>query len=89
MQYHYYVQGFIYNLLKGSKFDYIHDKQGYKFFCFSNIFPVTKTIQKNDLRKLIISSPDIEFIIFLSMIFQSLNSQVKIGNMKFVIDTRC
>lgn len=30
MQYHYHLQGFIYNLLKGSKYDYVHDKDGYK-----------------------------------------------------------
>ena len=57
MQYHYHLQGFIYNLLKGSKYDYMHDKEGYKFFCFSNIFPATEYLEKNDLRTLIISSP--------------------------------
>ena len=39
MQYHYHLQGFIYSLLKGSKYHSSHDKEGYKFFCFSNIFP--------------------------------------------------
>ena len=41
-QYHDHLQAFIYNLLKHSKYDYIHNKEGYKFFCFSNIFPITK-----------------------------------------------
>jgi CRISPR-associated endoribonuclease Cas6 len=76
MQYHYYLQGFIYNLLKGSKYHYIHNKEGYKFFCFSNIFPATKNLEKNDLRTLIISSPDYEFIAHLyEMLNQSWNSR--------------
>jgi CRISPR-associated endoribonuclease Cas6 len=54
MQYHYYLQSFIYDLLKGSKFHYLHDKQGYKFFCFSNIFPVCD-FKIDDRRVLIIS----------------------------------
>lgn len=32
MQYHYHLQGFIYGLLKGSKYDHVHDREGYKFF---------------------------------------------------------
>src|SRR5215212_1042158 len=89
MQYHYYVQGFIYNLLKDSKYHYIHNKEGYKFFCFSNIFSVKRDLEKGDLRTLIISSPDSEFISYL---YQKLHQQwnraeVKIGCMRFRIDS--
>ena len=64
MQYHYHLQGFIYNLLKGSKYHYIHNKVGYKFFCFSNIFPVNRLII-GGYRNLIISSPNEDFILYL------------------------
>lgn len=87
MQYHYHLQGFIYNLLKGSRYHYIHDKEGYKFFCFSNIFPI-KDLEKDDLRTLIISSPVGEFIEYLyKMLSQSSQSQINIGCMKFRIDS--
>ena len=86
MQYHYYLQGFIYSFLKGSKYHYIHDKVGYKFFCFSNIFPVNSLI-RGDYRNLIISSPNDEFILYLyDQLLYIINSHIKIGQMEFVID---
>ncbi len=89
MQYHYHLQGFIYNLLRGSIYDQIHDKQGYKFFCFSNIFPARDLLQ-NDLRTLIVSSPNGEFIKYLYEILQlslGRGREVMIGIMKFKIDS--
>jgi len=56
-EYHYKVQGFIYSLLLNTKFHHLHDKQGFKFFCFSNIYK-----SKNSNHNLIISSPDLDFI---------------------------
>ena len=86
MQYHYNLQGFIYNLLKGSEYHYIHDKHGYKFFCFSNIFPITKKIEFNDLRTLIISSPNSHFIQFLcEEVMKRSNERIRVGNMKFIL----
>jgi CRISPR-associated endoribonuclease Cas6 len=85
MQYHYHLQGFIYNLLRGSKYHQIHDKEGYKFFCFSNIFPA-KALEKGDLRTLIVSSPDNEFIAYLYEALQQWSSDVKVGGMEFKID---
>jgi CRISPR-associated endoribonuclease Cas6 len=89
MQYHYHLQGFIYNLVKDSKYDYIHNKEGYKFFCFSNIFPA-KELHEDDIRTLIVSSPDTDFIQSLYETLQlSLGRgvEVKIGIMKFKIDS--
>jgi CRISPR-associated endoribonuclease Cas6 len=87
MQYHYHLQSFIYSLLKGSKYHDIHDKEGYKFFCFSNIFPVTKTIEDNSLRTFIVSSPDREFVDYLfELLYSQSNVEVHIGSMKFKID---
>ena len=60
MEYHRHVQGLIYNLLLGSAYDN-HNKQGYKFFTFSNIFPFSN-MRKNDQRNLMISSPSDDFV---------------------------
>ena len=88
MQYHYHLQGFIYSLLKESKYHYIHGKEEYKFFCFSNIFPATKNLEKNDLRTLIISSPHDGIIEYLyKVLLQSNASEVNVGTMKFRIDS--
>lgn len=66
----YTVQGFIYSLLlKDSVFSNFHDQKGFKFFNFSNIFPVSD-FEKNSLKKLIISSPNDELI-------KSLNDKLK------------
>ena len=85
MQYHYHLQGFIYSLLKGSKYHSSHDKEGYKFFCFSNMFPA-RNLKRNDLCTLIISSPNSEFISYLYEKLEIWNREIKIGSMKFKID---
>ena len=56
------VQGFIYSLLKNNDlFNNLHNLNGFKFFNFSNIFPICD-FDKNTLKKLIISSPNPDFI---------------------------
>ena len=52
------MQGFIYSLLRNTKFDHLHDKHGFKFFCFSNIYKA----KGSNHHSLIISSPDPDFI---------------------------
>jgi CRISPR-associated endoribonuclease Cas6 len=89
MQYHYHLQGFLYSMLRESKYHFIHDKEGFKFFCFSNIFPVTKDIRKGELRTVLVSSPSTEFIDHLyERLQQKLNTatEIKIGVMRFLID---
>ena len=83
MEYHHDVQGLIYNTLRGSNYD-IHDKQGYKFFSFSNIFPF-HYLRKDDVRNLIISSPSNDFVSYLQEQFEYLRD-IRIGRMKFRID---
>lgn len=82
-EYHKDVQGLIYSLLRGSAYD-IHDKQGYKFFTFSNIFPFTN-VRKNDQRNLIISSPNDDFISYLMQQLEYLHD-IRIGLMQFKVD---
>ena len=35
------IQGFIYSLLKNTPYSSYHDSGGFKYFSFSNIFPVS------------------------------------------------
>ncbi len=57
-EYHGKIQGFIYSFLKNNDFDQLHDKKGYKFFCFSNIF----RSKNSGNYHLIISSPNNELV---------------------------
>lgn len=50
------IQGFIYHLLKSSRYNFLHDIGGFKFFCFSNIF------KNKNKYKLIISSVENKLI---------------------------
>jgi CRISPR-associated endoribonuclease Cas6 len=89
MQYHYHLQGFIYSLLENSKYHYIHDKEGYKFFCFSNIFPITNILEKNNIYNLLLSSPNNEIVknIYEELKrLQKLATEINIGHMKFWIN---
>jgi CRISPR-associated endoribonuclease Cas6 len=62
------MQGFIYGLLeKSSQFSQLHDKKGYKFFCFSNIFSPSGSNDNTDIRYIIISSPNRDFVRYVSM----------------------
>ena len=82
------LQGFIYNCLKETEYSSLHDKGGYKFFCFSNIFPLGN-VRSNEERNLLISSPDKFFIEILEKKFKELsetNKPVNIGEYQFEIE---
>jgi CRISPR-associated endoribonuclease Cas6 len=83
-QYHYHLQSFIYSLVRNSTYHYLHDKEGYKFFCYSNIFPIRKTIRQNDSSTLIISSPDSQFISVLFDAIRNWNSETAVGQMRSI-----
>ncbi|MEM2003702.1 MAG: CRISPR-associated endoribonuclease Cas6 [Nitrososphaerota archaeon] len=83
VEYNHFFQALIYDLLKDTIFDRLHTKGGYKFFCFSNIFPIGD-LKVRDIRNIIISSPSVDFI---NVLCEKLNSTdtVKIGGMLFEI----
>jgi len=56
------AQGFIYNLLRNTSFEKLHDSPGYKFFCFSNFFPYSKTVKSGEEKFFLVSSPNNAFI---------------------------
>jgi len=55
------IQGFIYSLLKNTLYSNYHDSGGFKYFSFSNIFPVSD-FKTNETKNLIITSPKTGFI---------------------------
>lgn len=83
-EYHHHLQGFIYNLLRKSEYSYLHDKEGYKFFCMSNIFPVSE-LRRGDIRNLVVSSPSDGFIETIAMNLAKM-SEVRVGCMRFKIN---
>jgi CRISPR-associated endoribonuclease Cas6 len=85
MNYHYHLQGLIYNLIKDTQYAHIHDKGGFKFFCYSNIIPISSPIMNDDIRTLIISSPDVNFISVLQDELKKLTKMINIGTMKFKV----
>lgn len=57
----YFIHSFIWNLLKDTEFSKFHDTKKFKFFTFSNIFPVSE-FKFNEEKQFIISSPNNYFI---------------------------
>lgn len=82
--YHHTFQGFIYGLLRGTDFQFLHDRPRYKFFCFSNLVPPTHMISQDSLRTLMISSPDESFIETIQKRLLDLQgSTIRLGSMTF------
>ncbi len=81
--YHRKFQGFVYSLLYDTDYHSLHDKSGYKFFCFSNIFPIGD-IKEEDKRNLLLSSPDEKQIDVMESKLNSINGKnINIGEMSF------
>jgi CRISPR-associated endoribonuclease Cas6 len=75
--YHYHLQGLVYSLIrKGGRSD-VHGRSGYKFFCFSNIFPYREKFERGREENLLISSPDPSLI---SAICQALEVEKETGS---------
>jgi CRISPR-associated endoribonuclease Cas6 len=88
LKYYHKLQGFIYRLLRDTDYGVLHDKKGYKFFCFSNIFPIG-SIKVADERNLIISSPDKVFVKILSEKIRKIigeKGKINIGEYEFEIE---
>ena len=61
LKYHHKLQGFLYRLMEGTTYQGLHDHKGYKFFCFSNLFP-PRDARTGETRRLIIASPNSNLI---------------------------
>ncbi|RLE42316.1 CRISPR-associated endoribonuclease Cas6 [Candidatus Woesearchaeota archaeon] len=95
-KYHHKIQGFIYRLTQGTPYEFLHSKKKYKFFCFSNIFPLkigkNKKVcpfRRGDIKYLLISSPDAGFIKTLHKKLEEKianNDEIKFGEMLFGLE---
>jgi len=86
--YYHKLHGFIYSLLKGTPYEVLHDKPGFKFFCFSNPFPI-KDFNPTLKTTILISSPDKVFLKFISDKLREKmdkNEAVHIGEMEFFVE---
>lgn len=81
LKYHHKLQGFLYGLLKDTAYQDLHNRHGYKFFSFSNIFP-SYDLQAGDTRHFLISSPDSSLIAVFKEKIDSVKL-VHIGEMSF------
>lgn len=80
------LQGFVYNLLMESGYPLLHDKKGYKPFCFSNIFPYGD-MKEGDLRHFIIASPGSSIIESVNAYLEKRENQpIYIGDCAFDLD---
>ncbi|KXB03210.1 hypothetical protein AKJ45_02230 [candidate division MSBL1 archaeon SCGC-AAA261F19] len=87
LKYYHKLQGFIYDLFKGTPYKGLHDRDGYKFFCYSNIFP-PKDMERGDKRNLLISSPERPLVKLVQKQLRELKDAEKsanIGDMSFKI----
>ena len=87
LKYYNKVRGFLFALQKDSKYFNKHDNTGYKLYSFSNLLPPVK-MKKDDIRTLIISSPDIDFIRWIYGRISEMSHSTKpvnIGEMQFEI----
>lgn len=57
LKYHHKLQGFLYGLMEGTVYRGLHDRRGYKFFCYSNLFP-PKDARAGETRRLLVASPN-------------------------------
>lgn len=89
LMYYHKLQGVIYNLLRNTEYQSLHNKKGYKFFCFSNIFPIAD-MKAGDKRYLLISSPNNLFIKFLENKLNELiepNEPINIGDVQVKLNS--
>ncbi|MEM3445542.1 MAG: CRISPR-associated endoribonuclease Cas6 [Thermoplasmata archaeon] len=78
---HHKLQGFVYEVIRRGGFPGLHEKPGYKFFCFSGIFP-QKPAATGEIRNFMISSPSKELIKGIGDCLRP-GEEVNIGEMQF------
>src|SRR6476469_2468616 len=88
--YNHKIMSFIYNVLKNSYFNYLHDNRQIDYhdkptipFCFSNIFSKYGYSDKKHIKYLIISSPDDQLIILLFDKIKKLYNPIYFGDLEF------
>lgn len=83
LRYHAKLQGFVYNLLRGTPYEGTHNKNSYKNFCFSNIEPPFD-MHAGDARFLVVSSPDPGLVEAFAGSIEKIKT-ANIGDMSFAV----
>ena len=84
LKYHHKLQGFLYGLLKDTAYRDLHNRHGYKFFAFSNIFPPLD-MHTGDVRHFLVSSPNPDLIHVFKERLESVE-RMFVGDMAFSIE---
>jgi CRISPR-associated endoribonuclease Cas6 len=86
LAYHHHFQGFIYAQIRGTKYAELHDRQGSKFFSFSNLIPPSPIVKEGSRLSLVIASPDEHFIeTLVERLRQSSGKTARIAEMIFTL----
>lgn len=89
--YHYHLQGLFYSLMREAEREEVHDRTGYKYFCFSNLFPYSARIEHEKELNLLVSTPEKKLVYD---VVETLGKRIraggeaaviKIGGMKFTL----
>jgi CRISPR-associated endoribonuclease Cas6 len=81
------VQGFLYSFLRGTDYEDYHDKRSFKFFTFSDLFPLGD-FEPNSPKTLLVSSPDSDFILTLRDSIQRATNGIIEGRRIRILDCR-
>jgi CRISPR-associated endoribonuclease Cas6 len=88
---HYHLQGWLYSLMREAERTEVHDRMGYRYFCFSNLFPYSPKMVPGREVNLLVSSPDLELAQGLSTALTARiraggeTTVMKIGQLKFLL----
>ena len=81
----YVIQGFLYNLLRDTEFAWLHSYKGFKFFNFSNVFPV-EDFRLDKTYRFVVSSPNKKLIsTWYEKLREVKGSCVKLGTLEFTL----
>jgi CRISPR-associated endoribonuclease Cas6 len=85
--YHYHLQSAIYSMIRQGGLEELHEKRGYKLFCFSNIFPYRARFERGIEENLLISTPDPELSKSVLHVLRSMigKRNLRMGRMEFEI----
>ena len=90
LEYYTKLQGFFYRLFYAAGFVNVHNKKGYKYFSFSNIFPVPADfkIKKGEIKKIIFASPNSDYVKAIAEVLRELylKQEIGIGFMRFAVE---
>jgi len=81
----YFLHSFIYDKLRDTNAEHLHDDKQRKYFSYTPVFPYRDN-QIGDIKRFVISSPDTNLVsLFHSSFAYLLHQQIELGNARYVI----